>query len=124
MALGLVTGIGWFVYAEQPFRHSATPEASPVKIVSENWIADPTFGFHGAVIWTVEVENTGDRYIESVQVEFSTYEESGRIITSASHFIRGLGPHARRSGRAYATYFGTEKSAQTRVGSVRYAGDG
>ena len=86
-----------------------------VKIKSLNWRADHTFTSGGAVIWSTEVANLSNKYLDSVRVEFTTYDIHGKIITSDTGYASGLKPYGSASQTGYATYFGAEHSAKIRV---------
>ena len=100
-----------YVY-EPLLKHNPIP---PLEISSWNWHTDSDFGTNGAVIWNVEVKNNTIRYIESVKVEFCTYDSSGNIITSDFTYVNGLSPGGTASSKSYATYYGPEKKGRIRI---------
>ena len=90
-----------------------------VEIVSWNWYADPDHGTKGSVIWTVEVKNNTRRTVTLVRVEFASYDNTGKILTSASTHVSNIRPGGTGADTSYATYFGSEKSAGVRIADVR-----
>ena len=93
----------------------ATENRQKYEIVSWTWRADPEFGGDGSVIWTVEVKNNTSSYVSLINVEFTSYDETGNILTSADTYVEGLGPGERGSLTAYADYFGREYKAKVRI---------
>lgn len=85
------------------------------EIVSWKWYKDPSFGIDGSVIWTVEVRNNTNRYVEHLKVEFTSFDIQNRIITSDFSYISGLSPGGSGSTKSYSTYFGAEKTASIRI---------
>jgi len=102
-------------------RTSDPTALSSVKIESWNWRPDSDFGTRGAVVWNVNVRNLTNQYIESVRIELTTYNASGKLITSDFTFIRAIPPGATRSEKGYADYYGTEEGASAQVTDVRFA---
>lgn len=94
------------------------PGLNRARVASSNWRADPTFDVTGAVIWTVEVENTTDTQLESVEVEFVTYDAAGKIITVDHTFLDPIPPHEKRSAEGLADYHGDETTAKFQIASV------
>jgi hypothetical protein len=91
----------------------------PVEVADWNWVKDPDFGTDGAVIWTVEIRNNTGEYLQSVRVDFTSYDASDRLVTTAFMYINGIPPGGKRSGQSYATYFGTEKRAKVDITDMR-----
>ncbi|MEJ2182731.1 MAG: SH3 domain-containing protein [Nitrospirota bacterium] len=85
------------------------------EIENWNWYKDPSFGTRGAVIWTVEVRNNTNNYVELLKIEFTTYDAKGNIITSDFAYVEGLSPGGTASTKSYATYFGKEEKAKIRI---------
>jgi hypothetical protein len=88
-------------------------------IVNSNWRVDKTFAGSGAVIWTAEVQNTGAQPLESVRVDFSTYDQAGSIVAADVAFTDPIPPGETRAVQGYADYHGTEATAKFVVGNVR-----
>jgi hypothetical protein len=88
------------------------------EIASSNWRADPDYSFSGAVIWTVEVRNTTTTQLQSVRVDFTTYDASGKIIAADFTFVDPIPPGETRSAEGFADYHGTEATVKFQVGSV------
>jgi hypothetical protein len=89
------------------------------QVTSSNWHVDPTFGGTGAVIWTVEVQNTSASELESVEVDFITYDANGQIVNVDFTFVGGpIPPGEKRSSESFADVYGTEANAQFQIASV------
>jgi hypothetical protein len=56
--------------------------------------------------------------MKQVRVEFTTYDNVGKLITSEYPYVSGIPPGESRSDKSYATYFGTEKKATVVVTEV------
>lgn len=84
-------------------------------IISSNWRADLALD---AVVWTVEVRNTTGAQLESVQVDFSTYDAAGKIVAAGYSVLGPIPPGETRSTEDFAEYRGTEASARFQVASV------
>lgn len=113
---------GWFIVykngIKKGFVYSKLLKDYPLpdfEIVSWNWYTDPSFGIEGSVIWNVEVRNNTSRYVEYLEVEFTTYDGSGNIMDSDFTYVKGLSPGGTSSAKAYATYFGKEKKAGIKI---------
>lgn len=105
--------------AERLLEGSSLPD---VEIADWNWRTDAGFGTDGAVIWVVELRNNTERYIESVEVRFSTYDSSGGIITSTIAFVENIPPGGTGSEESYADYYGREERGRIQVVDTRYGG--
>jgi hypothetical protein len=88
------------------------------EIVSTNWRVDPEFAGDGAVIWTVEVRNTTGVQLETVQVEFSTYDAAGKILAADFAFLDPIPPGETRTTEGFANYHGTEANAKFQIATV------
>ncbi len=88
------------------------------EIVSTNWRVDPVFAGDGAVIWTVEVRNTTGVQLETVQVEFSTYDAAGKILAADFAFLDPIPPGETRTTEGFANYHGTEANAKFQIATV------
>jgi List-Bact-rpt repeat protein len=104
--------VGEVQFATEPL------DLSSAQITSSNWHADPTFDGQGAVVWTVEVLNTSNAPLESVEVDFVTYDASGKILTVDATFVGPIAPGERESSEGNADYHGTEASAKFQVANV------
>jgi hypothetical protein len=85
------------------------------EILSWNWVKDYNFGVDGAIIWTVEVQNNTNNYIDHLRVEITTYDKNGKIMTSDYTFVKGLSPGGTASNTSYSTFYGGEKNAKVRI---------
>lgn len=94
---------------------------SAVEIVSWHWTPDPGFGVDGAVKWTVQLRNQSNRYIDNVEVELTTYDAAGNLITTHSTYVSAIPPGGTRSDESYADYYGTESNARIQVTGVNFA---
>jgi hypothetical protein len=95
------------------------PNFAAADIVSNNWRPDPGFGTDGAIIWTVEVQNTTAAPLESVGIDFVTYDANGKIITVDFTFVGPIPAGEKRSSDGLADLHGNEASVKFQIGSVR-----
>ena len=89
-----------------------------VEISSWNWHKEPQFGLSGAIVWNVQIKNNTAEYIDNVLIEFSTYNASDELITSAIAYVSGLPPDGYGVAKSYADYYGPEEYARIRI--VKY----
>jgi hypothetical protein len=89
------------------------------EIVSSNWRPDPDFGFDGIIIWTVEVMNSTATELESVRVDFVTYDASGKVVAADFTFVGPIPPGERRASQGFADYHGNEATVRFQIASVR-----
>jgi uncharacterized repeat protein (TIGR02543 family) len=97
---------------------TAPSRLGEAEIVSSNWRIDSEFAGDGAVVWTVEVRNTTSAQLETVQVEFSTYDAAGKIIAADFAFLDAIPPGETRAAEGFADYRGTEATAKFQVATV------
>lgn len=88
-----------------------------IEIVDWNWRSDPDFGGDGIIKYTVELRNNTTRYIESVRVEITTYDNQGRLVASDFTYVNTLRPGEKASESSFAPYYGTEETARIRIAS-------
>ena len=86
-----------------------------------NWRKDASFGTDGTIHWTVQIRNTSGRYIESVRVEFTTYDSSGKLVSTTFTYVDAIAPGGTRSESSYADYYRTEEKAATVITNVRFS---
>jgi len=91
------------------------------EIADWNWREDTSFGTDGTIHWTVQIRNTTDRYIESVKVEFTTYDASGKLVSTTFTYVDAIAPGGTRSESSYADYYRTEQRATVKITNVRYS---
>jgi hypothetical protein len=96
------------------------PNLGAAQIVSSNWQVDPDFGA-GAIDWMVEVENTSTVELETVQVDFSTYDADGKILAYDVTLVGPIPPGERVSAESFADLHGDEANAKFQIASVRTA---
>lgn len=94
------------------------PNLGRAQIASSNWRADPDFAFGGAVIWTVEVRNTTTTQLQSVRVDFASYDANGKIVAADFTFTDPIPPGETRSAESFADYHGTEATVKFQIASV------
>lgn len=94
---------------------------SSVKVDDWNWKKDPSFGTEGTIRWNVKITNLSEKYVESVKVELTTYDQSGKLITTEFTFVNSIPPGDTRSKQSFANYYGTEQKASLKVVNVRFA---
>ena len=85
------------------------------EIVSSSWLPDPAAGF---INWTVAVRNTTSSQLESVDIEFSTYDTAGKIVGASFTFVGPIAPGETQSGEGAADYYGTEATAKFQVAGI------
>ncbi len=54
------------------------------------------------------------------EVEFSTYDVTGKIMDTDNVWVTGLSPGSTGSAKSYATYFGKEKDARIKLDLSSY----
>jgi List-Bact-rpt repeat protein len=94
------------------------PNLGAAQIVSSNWRVDPEFNGTGAVVWTAEVQNTSSVELEGVQVDFTTYDASGKILGYDATFAGPIPPGEIRSLESFTDIHGNEANAKFQIGSV------
>ena len=87
----------------------------PFEIVNWNWRKDRDFGTKGTIIYTVEVRNNTNKYINSIRVDFATYDKNDNVMDATFTYVHGLQPGGTSSEKSYATYYGNEKTARIRI---------
>jgi hypothetical protein len=97
---------------------SEDPNLDAAEIVSSNWQVDPDFAGEETIIWTAEVRNTTSVELESVQVDFVTYDSSGNIVEYDANFVGPIPPGETRSLEGFADLHGTEADVRFQIGSV------
>jgi List-Bact-rpt repeat protein len=104
--------IGEVEFATEPSNLAAA------QIVSSNWRVDPEFEGEGAIVWTVEVQNTTAAEIEEVEVDFVTYDASGKVVAADKTFVGPIPAGAKMSAESFADLHGNEASVRFQVTSV------
>lgn len=84
------------------------------EIVASDWRADA----EGFIIWTVDVRNTSSSQLESVEIEFSTYDAAGKIVAASFTSVGPIAPGETVSGEGLADHHGTEATAKFQVASI------
>jgi hypothetical protein len=92
--------------------------AAQAQITTSNWRPDPDFGTDGAVIWTVEVQNPTDQTLHQVRVDFSTRDQTGKILASDFTFLGPIPPGETRAAESFADYLGSEATADFQITDV------
>jgi hypothetical protein len=92
-----------------------------VEIADWNWLKDPNFGTRGTIKWNVQVRNKGSENIESVKVEFTTYDGTGKLIATTFTYVSAIPPGEVRASSSFADLYGTESRATTQIAGVRVA---
>lgn len=94
---------------------------SAAEITDWNWRKDPSFGTGGTIKWNVTVKSMTSRYIETVRIEFTTYDSSGKLVSTTFTYVDAIAPGSTRSESSYADYYRTEEKASITITSVRYS---
>jgi hypothetical protein len=91
------------------------------QVVSSNWQPDPNFGERGAIVWTVEVQNTGTMELESVEIDFTTYDANGNILDYDFILVGPVAPGERSAAEGLAELRGGEANVAFKVAAVSVA---
>jgi hypothetical protein len=91
------------------------------EIADFNWRMDPSFGTRGTIKWNVEVRNKSSQNISTVKVDFTTYDQSGKLIATTFTYVNAIPPGQTRSTESYADLYGTEVRANAQISDVRLA---
>jgi hypothetical protein len=96
------------------------PNLAAAQIVSSNWRVDPEFAEEGAVVWTVEVQNTTGDQLEAVQVDFITYDAAGKILDYDFTFVGPIPPGGRQASEGLAEVHGGETTVNYQIAGVTH----
>jgi hypothetical protein len=96
------------------------PGLAVAQIVSSNWRVDPALGEAGAIVWTVDVQNTTSDQLEAVQVDFVTYDAAGKVLEYDFTIVGPIPPGATQASEGLADLHGTEASVNYQVASVTH----
>jgi hypothetical protein len=99
------------------------PGLSAAQLVATNWRVDPEFAGEGAIIWTVEVQNTSTVPEEAVKVDFVTYDAAGKILDYDFTFVGPIPPGERRAAEGLADLHGTETNVNFQIAEVTIGDD-
>jgi Divergent InlB B-repeat domain len=99
------------------------PGLGAAQIVSSNWRAEPDLAGEAVIIWTVEVQNTGTVELETVRIDFVTYNASGQILAYDFTFVEAIPPGETRASEGLAELRGGEASVNYQVAEVAVASD-
>ena len=100
---------------------SSRANLQAVEIVDWNWKKDPSFGTGGTIKWNVQVRNISNKYIESVRVDFTTYDAGGQLVATTFTFVDAIPPGETRSVQSYADLYGTETRSTVQIVNVWFA---
>jgi hypothetical protein len=119
----LVLGIGLWMLSEGTIPTAGVSSANldAAEIVDFNWSKDPSFGTRGTIKWNVEVRNKSSRNISSVKVEFTTYDEAGKLVASDFTYVSAIPAGETRSTQSYADFYRTEQRANALIADVIFA---
>jgi len=84
------------------------------------WYTDSDYGTDGAVRWVVEVENVSRRTIAQAEVQLTTYDESGNVVSSDFGIVNTIAPGDSASTEELADFYGTEEKARVRIERVYF----
>ncbi len=96
-------------------------DLSNAEIVGWNWVPDPTFASDGAIKWNVQVRNKSTKYIDSVEIELTTYDNAGSLVSTTSTFVNAIPPGETRASESFADYYRTEVRANVQIVYLRFA---
>src|SRR5215218_7788973 len=91
---------------------------SAAQVVSSSWRVDPEYAGEGAVLWNVEVRNTTSEKLQSVQVDFVTYDANGQILDYDFTFVGPIAPGRRKSSEGFAELRGGEANVKFQIAGV------
>jgi hypothetical protein len=121
----LVLGIGLWALNEMPINSSLAASRSSnldaAEIVDFNWRKDPDFGTHGTIKWNVQVRNKSSKNIESVKVEFTTYDAAGKLVAATFAYVSAIPAGQIRAEDSYADLYKTEDNAKAIISEVNLA---
>jgi hypothetical protein len=92
-----------------------------LEVVSSAFYPQPDFGTEGAVIWVVEVRNVTSQLVETAEIDATTRDAGGAVLSSGLTFIGPIPPGESRVGQSFVDYVGTEASADFQVVDVLFA---
>lgn len=101
--------------------NSVSQVESSTKIINSTWSADPEFGTKGTIKWAVEVKNISDKHIQNAKVEFTTYDKSGKLVSSDFSYVSAIPAGESRSKESYADLYGIEETAAFKISEVHFA---
>ena len=82
---------------------------------------DRTFASDGAIKWNVQVRNKSTKYIDSVEIELTTYDNAGSLVSTTSTFVNAIPPGETRASESFADYYRTEVRANVQIVYLRFA---
>src|ERR1019366_7054097 len=86
-----------------------------VEITTWNWKKDPSWGSNGVIHWVVQIKNKSARNVSRVDVEFSTFDAKGKIVSSSHEFVHAIPPGGSRAEESFADLYGSEADAHIQV---------
>jgi hypothetical protein len=95
----------------------ADPRFAQVPIVSSNWRVDSTASLK-SVTWTVEVQNNTGAELQSVWVDFVTYDAEGKVLAADFTFVGPIPPDEKRASQGSADYHGGESTVAFQIRDV------
>gem|GEM_PF-2920187 len=119
----LLLAIGLFVVGSSDMRpgRGAANAVDYAQVADWNWQSDPSFGTRGTIKWNVSVKNISEKPISVARVEFSTFDSSGKLITTTFTFVHAIPPGQTRSEESYADLYGNEAKAAVQLTDVDFA---
>ena len=96
------------------------PNLASAQIVSSNYRVDPEFAGEGAIIWTVEVQNMIAEELESVQVDFITYDAAGQILEYDFTILGPIPGGGKQAAEGLADLHGNEATVNYQIASVTH----
>jgi len=123
----LVCGVVIFVLAHSGHPGGSLPDApsssdlASAEITDWNWSKDPDFGTHGTIKWNVSVHNVSSRPLRNVRVEFSTYDNEGKLVATTFTYVDAIPPGETRSDNSFADLYRTEVRAEVKITDVNFS---
>jgi zinc-ribbon domain len=116
-----VAAIGLVLLSSADMAAPTTSNLSSAQLVSWNWTRDRDFGTRGTIKWNVLVKNVSDKAIESVKVNFTSYDANGQVLASTFTFVEAIPPGDTRSADSFADLYGNEANADAKIVEVRFS---
>jgi len=100
---------------------SSAANLDAAEISDFNWSKDAEFGTKGTIKWNVKIGNKSSQNIEAAKVQFETYDEAGKLVSTNFTYVDAIPTGQTRSTESYADLYGTERTANAQIVEIRYA---
>jgi hypothetical protein len=117
----IALAIGLVALNENDLKAPSTSNLGAAEIVDWSWQKDPSFGGRGTIKWNVLVRNKSSQNIRNVKVELTTYDKSGKLVSSTFAFVDAIPAGQSRSTNSFADFYGMESTAKIQLGEIYFA---